>query len=130
MSEQISILKLKDGSTIVGKINTSGDIVEIEHPIELVSNVMTSSLGLGEQINLRPWVAISEETTFTIERYNVITIATLQENFKEGYNRMVETIYLNPPDWSGPMTEDELKSSEDLDTLAELAEAMLKNKIH
>ncbi len=130
MSEQISILKLKDGSTIVGKINTSGDIVEIEHPIELVSNVMTSSLGLGEQINLRPWVAISEETTFTIERYNVITIATLQENFKEGYNRMVETIYLNPPDWNGPMTEDELKSSEDLDTLAELAEAMLKNKIH
>ena len=130
MSEQISILKLKDGSTIVGKINTSGDIVEIEHPIELVSNVMTSSLGLGEQINLRPWVAISEETTFTIERYNVITIATLQENFKEGYNRMVETIYLNPPDWSGPMTEDELKSSEDLDTLAELAEAMLKIKIH
>ena len=59
-----------------------------------------------------------------------LTIATLQENFKEGYNRMVETIYLNPPDWNGPMTEDELKSSEDLDTLAELAEAMLKNKIH
>ena len=129
MSE-ISIIKLMDGSTIVGKVTMSNDIVEIEHPIELVSNVMTSSLGLGEQINLRPWVAISEETTFTIERYNVITIATLQENFKEGYNRMVETIYLNPPDWSGPMTEDELKSSEDLDTLAELAEAMLKNKIH
>ena len=34
MSEQISILKLKDGSTIVGKVKTSGDIVEIEHPIE------------------------------------------------------------------------------------------------
>ena len=30
MSEQISILKLKDGSTIVGKVKTSGDIVEIE----------------------------------------------------------------------------------------------------
>ena len=88
------------------------------------------TLGLGEQINLRPWVAISEETTFTIERYNVITIATLQENFREGYGRMVETIYLNPPDWDGPMTEEELQSSEDLDTLAELAEAMLKNKIH
>ena len=41
-----------------------------------------------------------------------------------------ETIYLNPPDWDGPMTEEELQSSEDLDTLAELAEAMLKNKIH
>ena len=43
MSEQISILKLKDGSTIVGKVKTSGDIVEIEHPIELVSNVMPLS---------------------------------------------------------------------------------------
>tara|TARA_B100000927_G_scaffold214197_1_gene174641 strand:+ start:651 stop:1043 length:393 start_codon:yes stop_codon:yes gene_type:complete len=130
MSEQISILKLKDGSTLVGKVSTSGDIVEIEYPIELVSNVMTSTLGLGEQINLRPWVAISEETTFTIERYNIITIATLQENFKEGYNRMVDTIYINPPDWDGPMTEEEVETSQDLDTLAELAEAVIKNKIH
>ena len=130
MSEQISILKLKDGSTIVGKVQSTGDIVEIEHPIELVSNILPVQGVLGEQINLRPWVAISEETTFTIERYNVITIATLQENFREGYGRMVETIYLNPPDWDGPMTEEELQSSEDLDTLAELAEAMLKNKIH
>ena len=130
MSEQISILKLKDGSTIVGKVKTSGDIVEIEHPIELVSNVMPLSGVLGEQINLRPWVAISEEHIFTIERVNVITIATLQENFKDGYFRMVDQIYFENPEWEGPMVEDKEKDDLDLDTLSELAEAMIKNKIH
>ena len=43
---------------------------------------------------------------------------------------MVDTIYINPPDWDGPMTEEEVETSQDLDTLAELAEAVIKNKIH
>ena len=30
MSEEISVLKLMDGTTIVGKVSSSGDIIEIE----------------------------------------------------------------------------------------------------
>ena len=63
----IQILKLKDGSTIVGKVTVSPEMVEIEHPIELVSQTVNNSQGYGEQINLRPWIAISEEQTFVIE---------------------------------------------------------------
>ena len=36
----ISILKLMDGTTIVGRLTQDGDLVEIEHPIELVSNIL------------------------------------------------------------------------------------------
>ncbi len=127
MSNEIQILKLKDGSTIVGKVTLGPDSVEIEHPIELVTQSVADSRGIGEQINLRPWIAISEEQIFTIERYNIITMSTLQKDFGDGYNRMVEQIYFNPANWEGPMAEGE---ESDLETLAELAEAMIKNKIH
>ena len=127
MSDEIQILKLKDGSTIVGKVTVSPEMVEIEHPIELVSEPARYKDGYGEQINLRPWIAISEEQRFTIERYNIITMSTLQKSFDEGYHRMVEQIYFNNANWEGPMAEEE---DMDIDTLTQLAEAMMKNKIH
>ena len=129
MSEQISILKLMDGSTIVGKATVSGEIVEVEYPIELVSSLFPMKGNLGESINLRPWVAISEETTFTIDRINVITMSTLQKEFAEGYHKMVDTIYNNERPWQYL---DEVEETLDIDaeTIEQLAEAMLKNKIH
>ena len=123
----IQILKLKDGSTIVGKVTVGPDSIEIEHPIELVNQIVNDSRGLGEQINLRPWITISEEQTFVIERYNIITMSALQSDFSDGYERMVQQIYFEPANWEGPMAQVE---ETDIDTLAELAEAMLQNKIH
>ena len=130
MSEEIRILKLMDGSTIVGRVYNDGDTVDIEHPIELVSELMPLGTRLGEQINLRPWVAIAQEHIFTIDRINIITMGYLQQAFVEGYEKIVEQIYFTEPEWGGPMALEDMEPEEDLQTLAELAEAMLKNKIH
>ena len=104
--QEISIIKLMDGSTLVGKISYGDDVVNIEHPIELVPQLLPTPQGvLGESINLRPWIAVSEEQTFSIERRNVITVAGLQANFVPGYHRMVKSIYFNTPDWRGDFIE-------------------------
>ena len=133
MSEQeISIIKLMDGSTLVGKVSFVDDTVEIEHPIELVPQIMPLPQGImGESINLRPWIAVSEEQTFSIERRNVITVANLQENFVKGYHRMVKSIYFNQPEWRGDFIEEPDENIElDLELLEELAHAVLDKKIH
>ena len=130
MSENIRILKLMDGSTIVGRVTTVGDTIEIEHPIELVSDILPVGSRLGEQINLRPWVAIAQEQIFTIDRINIITMGYLQQAFVEGYEKIVDQIYFTEPEWEGPMALEDMEPEEDLKTIAELAEAMLKNKIH
>lgn len=134
MSEQeISIVKLMDGSTLVGKISYGDDVVNIEHPIELVPQIMPTPQGiLGESINLRPWIAVSKEQTFSIERKNVITVANLQENFIPGYHRMVKSIYFNTPDWRGDFIEEQIEEEPELDLelLEELANAVLEKKIH
>tara|TARA_Y100000996_G_scaffold333472_1_gene269821 strand:- start:965 stop:1369 length:405 start_codon:yes stop_codon:yes gene_type:complete len=134
MSNNISILKLRDGATIVAKVTYEGDKYLVEHPIEMVAQASILKQGLGEAINLKPWIAIAEEDVFTIERENVITVATLEEKFVSGYHNMVEAIYFQDPLWGGDfMTEGQQPEGNediDIDTLTDLAEAVLKNKIH
>ena len=134
MSNNISILKLRDGATIVAKVTYEGDKYLVEHPIEMVAQASILKQGLGEAINLKPWIAIAEEDDFTIERENVITVATLEEKFVSGYHNMVEAIYFQDPLWGGDfMTEGQQPEGNediDIDTLTDLAEAVLKNKIH
>ena len=126
----ISILKLMDGTTIVGRLTQDGDLVEIEHPIELVSNIQPVGNILGEQVSLRPYVAIAQEHIFTIERYNVINISTLQENFVEGYERMVENIYFREQQWEGDLMSEDPDSELDMETMSDLADAIIKKQIH
>ena len=134
MSNNISILKLREGATIVAKVTYEGDKYLVEHPIEMVAQASILKQGLGEAINLKPWIAIAEEDVFTIERENVITVATLEEKFVSGYHNMVEAIYFQDPLWGGDfMTEGQQPEGNediDIDTLTDLAEAVLKNKIH
>lgn len=136
----ISILKLMDGSTIVGRVIEGDGCVEIEHPIELVNTTKSVVLQelIGEQISLRPWMAIAEESAFIVERLNVITMGKLNKDFTAGYERMVEAIYYQKNRWSGGLyradTEDmeQLTNEEefDVDTLTELADAVIKKQIH
>ena len=134
MSE-VSILKLKDGATVVAKVSSEdGEKFLVEHPIELVSSAGLLTKGLGEAISLKPWISIAEEHAFTIERTQVITVATLQEKFITGYHNMVEAIYFKEPEWMGDfVTEQEVPVEEEDISIEELeayAEAVIKNKIH
>ena len=136
--QEISIVKLMDGSTIVGKVVIGPESIEIEHPIELVTAVQPLKEMLGEQISLRPWMAIAEDTTFVIERFNVITIGALDIDFQGGYERMVNAIYFEENNWTGGLYKadtgqlDMLPEDDELDieTLTELAEAVIKKQIH
>ena len=136
MSE-VSILKLRDGATVVGKVTFSDGKYLVEHPIEMVSSTGLLKQGMGEAINLKPWVAIAEEHVFTVEKDNVVTVATLNKRFIEGYHNMVQAIYFQEPHWQGNFLDEddgelpELDEGDmDIDTLTELADAVLKNKIH
>lgn len=130
MSEEISILRLMDGSTVVGRVTVSSDIVEIEHPIELVFNTTPLKGVLGEQVSLKPWMAIAEDQIFVVDRANVITIGSLQAEFHPGYERMVETIYFDSPQWQIPEVPEEIPEDLDIDLLTDYADAIMKKKIH
>jgi len=125
----ISIIKLMNGSTIVGKLSIDGDIIEIEHPIELITTqFQQEGVGVGEQVHLRPWVSIAEEDIFVVERYNIITMATLQENFVAGYEQIVEQVYINRVQFK-PGVENNI-SEEEIEEMVDYADAILNKQIH
>jgi len=136
--EQVSIIRLMDGSTVVGRVNHNPDTIEVEYPIELVFTTTPLRGILGEQVSLKPWMAIAQDQVFIIDRTNVITIGALDNNFIAGYERMVESIYFQETKWQGnleglpDLPDEDLVLDEDLDidTLTELAEAVLKKQIH
>ena len=125
----ISIIKLMNGSTIVGKLSIDGDIIEIEHPIELITTqFQQEGVGVGEQVHLRPWVSIAEEDIFVVERYNIITMATLQENFVAGYEQIVDQVYINRVQFEPGG--DTIVSEEEIEEIVDYADAILKKQIH
>ena len=125
----ISIIKLMNGSTIVGKLSIDGDIIEIEHPIELITTqFQQEGVGVGEQVHLRPWVSIAEEDIFVVERYNIITMATLQENFVAGYEQIVDQVYINRVQFEPGG--DTIVSEEEIEEMVDYADAILKKQIH
>ena len=85
---------------------------------------------------MRPWISISSEKTFSIERTNIITTTPLHERFVKGYNTIVDSTYLNNSIWEDPLllpeTNKDLDSWEELDLedIAELSKAMIKKQIH
>ena len=62
-----------------------------------------------------------------------INISTLQEQFVDGYERMVEQIYFREATWKGSLVDPAPQEEEqvlDADTMTELADAIIKGKIH
>lgn len=135
----ITIIKLIDGSTLVGIVSAGPDSYEIEHPIEVVSHLSMNRGIVGEQLSLRPWIAFSDTGIFKIDRINVLAVSNLDEKFVEGYNSIVSATYLNEnvsiedlpklSDMSESYLEEALDDL-DLETLAELADAVIKKQIH
>jgi len=140
MSE-ITVLKLIDGSTVVGRVTQGVDVYEIEHPIEIVSHMSITRGVIGEQLSLRPWIAFSDTGVFTIDRINVLAITGLDQKYEAGYTNIVEATYLNenvyveelPKAADLPTSADmgyDPMDDIDLETLAEYADAHIKKKIH
>tara|TARA_Y100000004_G_scaffold196576_1_gene267032 strand:- start:2059 stop:2478 length:420 start_codon:yes stop_codon:yes gene_type:complete len=136
-TEEITVLKLIDGTTIVGKVEQGANGLEIEHPIELISHIAQNGPYIGEQISLRPWIAMSSSGIFTIDRVNVLAMTDLDTKYIKGYNNIVQQTYLNEKaefiiDDKLPPSSEYLDQMEDLDmeTIQELADAILKKKIH
>ena len=54
----------------------------------------------------------------------------LQEQFINGYERMVEQIYMKESLWAGDLVDNDIDSELDIDTMTELADAIIKKQIH
>ena len=118
MDNNYQVIRLINGTTIVGDIITSSDEFIIQYPLEVHFKPVMNSEGklTGEQMTLRPYLILTRETEICIDPYNVMTCNPLDERLNLSYEEMVSTAYKKNINFEGNFYKENLnvKSSDDL----------------
>ena len=74
------LVKLMDGSMLMGTISVDDDHMRIVNPLELVTIPRMTDEGLKEDTTLSRWIPFTDEVEFVIakDKVVVITIATVE----------------------------------------------------
>ena len=114
------LVKLMDGSLLMGTISVDDNHMRIVNPLELVTTPRMTEFGLKEDTTLSKWIPFTQEKEFVIskDKIVVITIATVElaHYYEVVLQKIVETddkIALRPP-----------LSPEDIDRILDIAEEM------
>ena len=91
MDQTPKILRLSNGKTLIGLVETNTGQFEISKPLEMVHVLDLEQK--HESVSLKPWVFFADEETFTIKPQHVISSATLQPEYHSMYFEVSERAY-------------------------------------
>jgi hypothetical protein len=118
MDNNYQVIKLINGTTIIGDIITSSNEFIIQYPLEVHFKPVMNSQGklTGEQMTLRPYLILTRETEICIEHYNVMSCNPLDARLNLSYEEMVSTAYKKNINFEGNFYKEDpsVKSSDDL----------------
>ena len=118
MDNNYQVIRLINGTTIVGDIITSLDEFIIQYPLEVHFKPVINSQGklTGEQMTLRPYLILTRETEICIEHYNILSCNPLDARLNSSYEEMVSTAYKKKINFEGNFYKEDpsIKSSVDL----------------
>ena len=114
------LVKLMDGSLLMGTISVDDNHMRIVNPLELVTTPRMTEFGLKEDTTLSRWIPFSQDNEFVIskDKIVVITLATVElaHYYEVVLQKMVDTdekIALRPT-----------LTPEDIDRILDIAEEM------
>ena len=114
------LVKLMDGSLLMGTISVDDNHMRIVNPLELITTPRMTEFGLKEDTTLSRWIPFSQDNEFVIskDKIVVITLATVElaHYYEVVLQKMVDTdekLALRPP-----------LSPEDIDRILDIAEDM------
>jgi len=114
------LVKLMDGSLLMGTISVDDNHMRIVNPLELVTTPRMTEFGLKEDTTLSRWIPFSQDNEFVIskDKIVVITLATVElaHYYEVVLQKMVDTdekLALRPT-----------LTPEDIDRILDIAEDM------
>ena len=79
------MVKLVDGTLLVGSIIVDGNFLRIESPLQLCSVNRMTDYGVKEDSTLTPWIPFCSETTFNISREKIMVITLCSQELAHYY---------------------------------------------
>lgn len=116
METNYKVIKLLNGTIVVGNVLFTPEDILIQYPLEVYCKPVQDPDGklIGEQMVLRPCLVMTKESEIVIDTYNVLYSSELDERLYESYEQMVKTVYKQQVYFEGNFYKDEDAKEEDL----------------
>ena len=134
MINEPKIIVFDSGLQIVATVEESDTLdalekIKVHYPMEIMRLPVSMT---HEAYSVRPCISFSDETMFEVNTNNIVSIAPLSANFREGYENMKEG-FLNQPKALPPMDdfyEEELDEEPnwDSETIKEMVDELMGKK--
>ena len=79
------IVKLTDGSTIVGSISLDKDFLRIQNPLQLITTPRMTEYGVKDDNTLAPWVPFSTDKLYVIPKDKIVVISRAAKELANYY---------------------------------------------
>tara|TARA_B100001996_G_scaffold316603_1_gene259713 strand:- start:1134 stop:1592 length:459 start_codon:yes stop_codon:yes gene_type:complete len=114
----LRIVKLSDGSELIGNINLTDEgsqFLRITDPLEILLNTKAIGVGLVEDFtSLRPWMQFANDSVFSIPKERIMTICNVADDMKAYYRVISEKVKQRSKVKRAPLTDDDIKRAADL----------------
>ena len=80
------IVKLSDGSTLVGSISLDKEFLRIQNPLQLITTPRMTEVGVKEDNTLAPWIPFTNDKMFVIPKEKVMVISRAAKELASYYD--------------------------------------------
>ena len=80
------IVKLLDGSTLVGSISLDKEFLRIQNPLQLITTPRMTEHGLKDDNTLAPWVPFTNDKLFVIPKDKVMVVSRAAKELANYYD--------------------------------------------
>jgi len=112
------MVRLTDGTTIMGSIVVDKDFLRITNALELSTIQRQTEVGSKEDTTLKPWISFTDDKTFVIPRDKILVI-TQADNHISHYYEVILNKVLKAKENAKPVL-----SAEEMDKIYALADQM------
>ena len=79
------IVRLTDGSTLVGSISIDKEFLRIQNPLQLITTPRMTEHGVKEDNTLSPWVPFTNDKMFVVPKDKVMVISRAAKELANYY---------------------------------------------
>ena len=80
------IVKLSDGSTLVGSISLDKEFLRIQNPLQLITTPRITEQGVKDDSTLSPWIPFTNDKMFVIPKEKVVVISRAAKELANYYD--------------------------------------------
>ena len=86
------MVKLTDGTTIMGTIKVDKDFLRITNALELNTVKRETEVGMKDDSTLAPWLPFTDDKTFVIPRDKILVITQADEHISHYYEVILSKV--------------------------------------